>query len=41
VNERREIKNVTEIVRKIEIERLIRDDGEHKNDCREKMPYEK
>jgi len=41
VNERREIKNMTKTVRKIEIERLTRDDKEHKDDCREKTPDEK
>ena len=32
---------MTKTVRKIEIERLTRDDKEHKDDCREKTPNEK
>jgi len=41
VNERKKIENVTETVKKIEIERLTRDDEEHKDDCMEKKPDEK
>ena len=41
MNERRGIENVTEIVRKIEIERLTRDDGEQNNDYREKTADDK
>jgi len=36
VNEIREIENETETLRKIEIERLTREDKEHDNACREK-----
>jgi len=41
VNERGEIENATETVIKIEIERLTRDDEEHKDDGKEKTPNEK
>ena len=41
MNERREIENVIEKVRKIEIERLTRDDGEHNDDGRENTSDDK
>ena len=41
MNERKEIENLTETVREIEIKKLTRDDGEHNDDNREKMPDDK
>jgi len=41
VNERKEIDNITKIVRKIKIERLTKDDREHNDDYREKTPNDK
>jgi len=41
VNERTKIEKVAKTVRKIEIERLTRDNREHKDDGREKMPDNK
>jgi len=41
VNKRREIENVTKIVRKIEIERLTKDDKELNDDCSEKTSDDK